>query len=197
MQKNKGRFYNRPRRDYEYIAAKVDAFLSKHWPGGYPVNIERIIELTFGMKIVPIQDIIEDFERMSWLSRDLSTIFIDASLANDPPEYRLTMAHELAHRVFHPEFYSTDTFVNIDQWLDWIQNEVPQAELAQIEWEAECFAGLLLVPSNTLQDLIDFRTAGISNATFDDTMIDALATLFVVPRIVMRDRLLYEGVEIS
>ena len=81
----------------------ADRFLREHHPSGeLPVPIDEIVEFSLGIIIVPVERLWKDFDTDGWLSKDLSTIYVDEVQMTDyETRYRFTLVHEVAHLLLH------------------------------------------------------------------------------------------------
>ena len=65
--------------------------------------------------------------------------------------YRFSLAHEIAHAVLHAWIYRQLTFANIAEWKA-VQESIPDREYSSLEFQANEFAGLVLVPPERLKE---------------------------------------------
>ena len=63
---------------------------------------------------------------------------------------RFSFAHELGHLFLHKDLYRNFDVASPEDWKNFILN-VPETEYSKCEWQANEFAGRLLVPSLKLQ----------------------------------------------
>lgn len=145
-----------PYLNYNDLRQKADDFLRQYHPSyDIPVPIEEIVEFDFGIDIIPIPGLHQAFEIDGFTSSDLTSITVDEYVyLKRPNRYRFTLAHEIGHVVLHKELYSARNFNTIDGWKQFI-NEIPDAQHSLMEWQAYCFAGLILVPSSKLKLEVD------------------------------------------
>lgn len=126
-------------------------FLSKHNPKGtIPVPIETIVEFGFRLDIVPVPGLLKDRGINGFLTSDRSSIFVDDSLLRvASTRYFFTLAHELSHLVLHGSLYP-----NFKDDQEWKRFHVGLAAhtVASAEWQADTFAGLVLVPTEPLAE---------------------------------------------
>ena len=69
---------------------------------------------------------------------------------NRPNRYRFTLAHEVAHRILHAELYGDQSFDDIASWREFITS-LSTRQYRFLEWHANSFAGLVLVPRDRLE----------------------------------------------
>jgi Zn-dependent peptidase ImmA (M78 family) len=136
---------------YEDLRGLADAFLSKFHPSGaIPVPIEEIVEFGLEINIVPIPELLTVHDVDGFLSADMTEISVDMFiLEKRPARYRFTLAHEAAHLVLHGEVLREVRPASIDDWRHFVR-ELPEKDREWLEWQAHCFAGLILVPREAL-----------------------------------------------
>lgn len=115
-----------------------------------PVDIlgfaEYDLKLEFHFK--PISQLGQD----AFLLRDLSGIVFDEQAFSEQNKSRLnfSLAHELGHYFLHRDVYGSVPFASIEEWIDFVE-KIPPPEYQKIEWQADQFAGQLLMPSLKLR----------------------------------------------
>ena len=120
-----------------------------------PIPIEEIIELHYGVDIVPIPELLNAFEIDGWTSSDLKTIYVDEFIyEHRENRYRFTLAHELGHVVFHKRIFENYSFTKIEEWKSFY-NEVDEKSYSWLESQAYNFAGLILVPPIHLKKIFE------------------------------------------
>jgi hypothetical protein len=143
-----------PWRTFEYIETKANALRNKYpkWCDTIPVDIERLIEIGFGVKF---QFEIGLNQRVGIDALLLNTrpvqIAIDEEQywADDQHRVRFSLAHEIAHLYLHKNVYKGISFANSTEWRDFML-DVPIQTHLWLEKQANHFAGCLLVPSDLL-----------------------------------------------
>jgi hypothetical protein len=128
-------------------------FLARHNPrGSIPVPIDYIIERDFDMDIVPMPGLQDNFDVVAFITRDLREIRVDEYVyLHRVARYRFSIAHELAHRILHPELWQAIEFHDIRGWKKAIAESIPEREYGFVEFHANFFAGLVLVPAADLE----------------------------------------------
>lgn len=91
-----------------------------------------------------------------------------------PNRYRFSLAHELAHRVLHKDIFSEVEFTDIAGWKAAMTDSIPEKAYGYLEWHANSFAGLVLVPPAQLQDgffnaVKEAKDCGVDCNSFSDT----------------------------
>ena len=117
-----------------------------------PVDIERIIELTMGIYIIPVKSLQHDCDMEGFISRDFKSIYVDEALYTDDRYYkrvRFTIAHEIGHFVLHRSNIDMVRFLSDDEWKAFRIN-LQDEPLRWFETQASEFAGRLLVPIDQL-----------------------------------------------
>ena len=136
---------------YSDLRRRAGDFLRTHHPAGtIPVPIEEIVEFRYRMDIIPVPGLQDAFEVDGFISSDLKTITVDASMQKHRPgRYRFTLAHELAHAVLHRRIFLANRFGRVEDWKRF-QRDLDEADRGWLEYQAYAFAGLILVPTESL-----------------------------------------------
>lgn len=193
------------------INSNVEDFLRIHNPSGtIPVPIEEIIEFQLKIDIIPVPGLKDSFEKVeldidAFISSDFRNITVDEYVQEKfSNRYRFTLAHEIGHMQLHRYLSTQFRFNNIGEWIATI-NQIPIGEREIVEWQANEFAGLILVPRAALKD--EFKKAlkeveEITKISFDkdpnlvmDLTIISLASKFGVSKGVVRIRLERDGLK--
>jgi hypothetical protein len=145
----------------------------------FPVAIEMLVERSFRMDVVPIRGLQHGFNIDAFISQDLSTISVDEFvLENRLNRYRFSLAHELGHRVLHPDILGAMKFKSISDWKARI-TQFPEKAYSFLEYQANTFANCLLVPADQLDQRFDetlerIRAGGMNPADYPDVCLDAI-----------------------
>jgi len=143
----------------ENLREIADKFREKHWKQDIvPVDMEYIIESELGLNIEPLHGmsrLIFD----AFLRTDLSGIIVDYDQYMDgdnryAKRLRFSFAHEIGHYVLHDYIYNNLDITTPDDYFDFIQY-LPDHDYRAFEWQANEFAGRLLVPKNALIDVLE------------------------------------------
>lgn len=136
---------------YDDIRRYSDDFISKYNPSRtIPTPIEEIVEIKFGIDIIPLPGLHQSYNVDGFIYSDLKAIAVDESVYfNRPARYRFTLAHEIGHRILHKDFYEQYKFKLISEWKDFIKS-ISDKDYSYLEYHAYCFAGLILVPPKQL-----------------------------------------------
>lgn len=191
-----------PYLSYDYIRNRATEFLARYHPSGsLPVPIEEIVELKLRLDIIPLPGLKHSHEIDAYITSNVETIYVDQYiLERRLNRYRFSLAHELAHAWLHAKIFRKLGFTNLESWRR-RQDEISIDEYGRLEWQANAFAGLILVPSADLkrefQSVIALAwKAGVSaiNLSDDAKRLPAgkIARVFEVSTDVIIKRLEYE-----
>jgi len=140
--------------DSAFLWNVADETRKKYWPEStLPVNTEEIVEFRLRLNIEPVKYLLSTIDIDAYLKRDLSGIVVDYDCyMNDKfaNRMRFSFAHELGHFFLHKELYTSFGISASGDWKDFILN-VPESEYRNFEWQANEFAGRLLVPYSELE----------------------------------------------
>ena len=132
----------------------ADESRKKYWhESKLPVNTEEIVEFRLRLNIEPVKYLLSTIDIDAYLKRDLSGIVVDYDCyMNDKfaNRMRFSFAHELGHFFLHKELYLKFGVSSPEEWKDFVLN-VPENEYRSFEWQANEFAGRLLVPHPELE----------------------------------------------
>jgi Zn-dependent peptidase ImmA (M78 family) len=116
---------------------------------------------------------------------------------------RFSYAHELGHLFLHKDFYSTFPIDSLEDWKNFTLT-VPDREYGFVEYQANEFAGRLLVPRDSLitelgKCIVQIKESGLSKFLSDNPHLvlagisPALGRLFGVSDQVIERRVEREG----
>lgn len=136
----------------EQINAEAESFLTAyHSSKSIPIPIEEIIDLKLQIDIIPIPSLKDAFAEVgldidAFIASDFTSISVDKFIQEKRNNrYRFSLAHEIGHMLLHGYLYSKFEFRTIDEWIAAIAH-MPFRDQEIIEWQADEFAGLVLVP---------------------------------------------------
>ena len=136
----------------------ADETRKKYWPESIlPVNTEEIVEFRLKLDIEPVKYLLSTIDIDAYLKKDLSGIVVDYDCyMNDKfaNRMRFSFGHELGHFFLHKDLYTKFWIDSPEDWKDFILN-VPENEYRSFEWQANEFAGRLLVPYRELESQTD------------------------------------------
>jgi Zn-dependent peptidase ImmA (M78 family) len=185
-----------PFKNPDDIKKAAERFLHKYHPEDiYPIPIEEIIEFQLRLNIIPIDGLHNIIDTDGFVSSDLTSISVEEYIyKNRPGRYRFTLAHEIGHLVLHEHIYEQCEFDTMGEWKKFIKN-FPEKEYSWLEWQANEFAGLVLVPSHHLKKRLSYHTKQLKALSIKDEyvildrVVELLSKDFVVSRDVIRRRL--------
>ena len=134
-----------------YIASAADSFLKENKISSIPVDIERVIEVNYRMDIVPLPSLQTAFDIEGFSANDFSAIYVDKYVYERIyNRYRFTLAHEIGHRVLHQQYYNRLSFSKSSDWAN-ILEQIEESDRSSMEYQANMFAGMVLVPKEILK----------------------------------------------
>lgn len=75
-----------------------------------PFPVEELMEFDLELEILPLPNLQRDYEVEGFTTSDMKTVYVDEFVwRHRPTRYRFTLAHELGHILFHPEFFEQVT----------------------------------------------------------------------------------------
>ena len=137
------------------IISEVENLLDECWDGVFPVDVEAICD-NLGIGIIPIVGLSRDLGVDAFITADFKTIHVDsAEFEKDSHRYRFSIAHELGHYILHRRYCPTSA-EDLGEWLDIFRKFIND----YAEFQANYFAGSLLVPENELIKVLDDAFGG-------------------------------------
>jgi hypothetical protein len=191
---------------YDAIGRMAEAFIAKHHPTrAIPVPVEDIIETQLRIDIFPVAGLTkalssEDDGVVAYVNSSLDLITVDRDAwEQHTARYRFSIAHELGHIVLHASVFAKLKADSIADWKEAMRS-IPKQEYGWLEWQANCFAGLLLAPTQELRENLDsyLARAGAEGLTPGDEPVrwfaeKHLGAIFGVSPEVVRIRIDKEG----
>lgn len=189
---------------YDDVRERAAAFLARyHASANIPVPIEDIIDLHFEIDIVPLPGLLGVLDTDAFLTSDMTTIYVDEYVYQSiPNRYRFTLAHEVAHAVLHQKVYHQLSFDDLESYRRTYE-AISDEDHGWLEFQANAFAGLVLVPPEHLAKQFDHavKEAARSNVSLADAseagreiVARSLARPFEVSPEVMERRIEKDGV---
>ncbi len=137
------------------IEKKTAEFRQKYWPENtLPIDMEKIIGKKLKLDIIPSHHIKKLTKTDAYLQSDLTAIVVDfEQYMDDENRYanrlRFSFAHEIGHYILHRNIYSK---LHLDSFEDYcfFIDHFPEDVYDDFEWQANEFAGSLLVPRERL-----------------------------------------------
>jgi len=168
-----------------------------------PVDVLTAIEVRFRLDVVPFPGLFVKYSADAAVIPDFSGIYVDEQsykfLEGDPlwrfNRLRFSLAHELGHIILHRHLASQLEFKTLDDFRNWTRQY--QAARFTLEWEADEFAGRLLVPVERLKADFDAFVGQIktqfpawwANTNLREALADQLAQAYGVHKDVIACRL--------
>ena len=132
----------------------TDDFSNKHWPEDtVPVDMEMIVEKRLGLNIEPMRSLFRDHDIDAYLRLDLKGIVVDLECFMEERfrnRVRFSFAHEIGHYVLHKDVIEQIGLSTSDDWKNHVL-ALLEKEYRGYEWQANEFAGRLLVPCQKLE----------------------------------------------
>jgi Zn-dependent peptidase ImmA (M78 family) len=136
----------------------AEAVRNLYWSAGtLPVDVEAIVEFKLKLGIDPEHNLMQKTDMEAYLRSDLTGIVVDHDHYMDEKfanRMRFSFAHELGHFFLHEDFYTTVVFESAEEWKE-ILLSLPDTEYRYFEYQANEFAGRLLVPREDLVQEIE------------------------------------------
>lgn len=151
------------------IWESVERFRQKHLRdlGKVPVDVLTVIEVRLRLDVIPFDRLLEKYSVDAAVMPDFSGIYVDKRsyrfLEGQPPwqfnRLRFSLAHELGHILLHREKAGDLSFKTLEDYWAWMRryNESRYG----LEWDANEFAGRLLIPPERLKTDFDAFAQGV------------------------------------
>lgn len=168
-----------------------------------PADVLTVIEVRLRMDVIPFPDLFRKYSVDAAVLPDFSGIYVDERsykfLEGKPVwlfnRLRFSLAHELGHLVLHRDLARDLKFKTLEDFWNWMRRY--SASKYGLEWEANEFAGRLLVPVERLKADFDTFAARIkaqfpawwTNAYLREALADQLAEDYGVHKDVLSCRL--------
>jgi hypothetical protein len=131
---------------------------SRYWSAGsLPVDVETIVEFKLKLGIDPEHNLMQKTDMEAYLRSDLTGIVVDYDHYMDEKfanRMRFSFSHELGHYFLHKDFYAVISFESAAEWKE-ILLSLPDTDYIYFEYQANEFAGRLLVPREDLVQEIE------------------------------------------
>lgn len=181
-----------PNLKYEEVKRAASDFLEKYHDKSLPIPIEDIVEQQMNISIFVVPGIKSFLGVDAFISSAFDQITIDAYCFSKFPERtRFSIAHEIGHLILHKKLYEQYGPKNIEDYMvfhDKIDDEVYKF----IEIQAQTFAGLILVPTESLLEELKKRLGRVPSLESAEVLgpyIQDLPELYQVSDAVILKRL--------
>ncbi len=136
---------------YAEVEKAAEGFRMQHGLITVPVDIERAVEHSLAMDIIPLPGLRREFQVDGFLASDFSAIYVDDYMISAYPErYRFTLAHEVGHRVLHEQIYAENRMLSVEEYRAFLA-ALPAQKLDAWEADANNFAGCVLMPPKAIE----------------------------------------------
>jgi len=139
--------------DKKDIWKRADQIRHDLWPEGtLPVDVETFVAFRLRLEIEPVHSLLAETDMDAYLKGDLSGIVVDYDLYmldRFQNRMRFSFAHELGHFFLHRDIYERFEFSTPEEWKEFELN-ISEKEYGNFEFQANEFAGRLLVPRDRL-----------------------------------------------
>jgi Zn-dependent peptidase ImmA (M78 family) len=156
------------------IEKQAQNFRRKYYQGELPIDIEKIIDVSLEIDIIPLPNLEKMCNTDALITSDWQSLYIDKDLFEDERRQnrlRFSLAHEIGHFVLHKDLYNTFEINSFEDFYSFI-DLMPGEQYGYLETQANKFAGYLLVPRETLKDKLDRETKKVADIQkFDKTLL--------------------------
>lgn len=138
-----------------YIEEQAGLVLEHYHPSReIPIPIEKIVDNGFRINIDYQNSQTLNLDDVSgFLAYSRNVIYVDEyECERYPTRYRFTLAHELGHYVLHESYYKDLNLTSLEDFKKWRLNVTDQ-DIDRLHFQANLFAGLLMVPSKELNEV--------------------------------------------
>ena len=122
---------------------------------GRHVNIERLVQETFGLKIIAFHELGRRWKTYAFIDTTGKAVFVDADLIDNvqlEKKYRFTLGEELAHLLIHPAIFANCK--TIEQRLA-VEEQLTDVRRDRLENNARALASAILMPETTVRPFVE------------------------------------------
>jgi Zn-dependent peptidase ImmA (M78 family) len=187
-----------PDLSYGQIREIANNFRDQYCNGTIPINVEGFVYNHLNMDLDPYSGLYDYFQSETILMADMKTIIIDQHqymTDSYQPRIRFAMAREIGHVALHHEIYGNFNYSSPDEYIQ-ILGTIPEFEYYKFEKQANEFAGVFLVPLESLQSelhsaiqVTKHHRILIQNEYAKDYISNSICRRFDVPWKVIRIRI--------
>ena len=183
---------------------RADDFRRQFWARGCaPVDVIEIAEIELDLELRTIAKLKEDSDTDALLLSNWTTILVDERQYMDERyinRLKFSVAHELGHLVLHKDIFESIPRNTISEWISFMQ-KLPEDQYGFLEFQANEFAGRLLVPKDQLGEAFEkvlqkAESGGLSRSKLQEQhlsyLCNGLIKEFEVSNEVIEKRLLKE-----
>ncbi len=141
-----------PYLDYAYLGELAEGIIAKYHPSRQlPIPIDDISDPRMQLDIFPLPGLTkataENDGIVAYVNSALTCITVDEDAWEmQTPRYRFSIAHELAHMVVHRNILGQFHYSTVQEWQQ-AMKAIPSQDYGRLEWQANAFAGHLLMPT--------------------------------------------------
>jgi Zn-dependent peptidase ImmA (M78 family) len=139
------------------------------------VNIERLVQETFGLKIVAFHELSRRWKTYAFIDTTGKVVFVDADLIDNvqmEKKYRFTLGEEFAHLLIHPGIFANCK--TIEQRLA-TEEELSEVRRDRLENNARALASAILMPEATVRPFVESVLAKFTDE-HGHVLVDELAS---------------------
>lgn len=152
------------------IRQKAENFLNKYNSvGNIPVPIEAIVEINLEINTIAISGLQNILPIDGFITNDFKSIYVDEDMyKKNNSRYVFTLAHEIGHMFLHQNLYNSLVITSMEEYLDYLQ-KMSSNQYNLIEYQADIFAGFILVPPAQLEVRFNKARAKLKKEKYDVT----------------------------
>jgi len=126
-----------------------------------PVQIEEVFEIKLGIQPRLVAKLLNLTGIDGFLTKDCKQIYIDERIFNESftdrrahGRLRFTYAHEIGHLTLHKDIIDNAKFNSEEEWRSFRMG-ISEFDISRVEYQANEFAGRLLVPKTCLIEEVE------------------------------------------
>lgn len=188
-----------PYLDDEKIKKIANDFRIEFWSNSIPVEMEDIIELKLKMNIAQSLGLKYLHGIDMLIMSNFESIYVDNDNYLDDTQknrLRFSYAHEIGHFVLHKDIYRKFEIKNVEDLCVAQKKESYQKNIKRIDFQADIFAGHLLIPEErlklernqileSLNAKLSSKIKSISKETLNQLLASQLSIIFGVSYMAM------------
>ncbi|MBI5173321.1 MAG: ImmA/IrrE family metallo-endopeptidase [Candidatus Melainabacteria bacterium] len=134
-----------------------------------PLDVEVIVEADLKLRLEPEKGVARASGADALLLSNREAIIVDydrfmkESFQN---RLRFTIAHEIGHFVLHEDVYRAVSFSSVEEWAEFFDT-IPRDKYGWLEWQADEFAGRLLIESGLLKQKFEEAKKKLAGTAYE------------------------------
>jgi Zn-dependent peptidase ImmA (M78 family) len=156
------------------IEKQAKNFRQKYYQGELPINIEKIIDISLKIDIIPLPNLEKMCNTDALITSDWQSLYIDKDLFEDERRQnrlRFSLAHEIGHLILHKDLYNIFEINSFEDFYNFI-DLMPGEQYGYLETQANKFASYLLVPREIIKERLGRETKKVADIQkFDKTLL--------------------------